>query len=71
MTTVIKQDKINGFHLSLEQDKFSTVYKVELCRMIDDSYCGYPIDERYYPTKEKALRRYRDVKKKIKNGDIT
>lgn len=66
MTFTIKSTDVNNYHVYMEQDKYSTAYKVGVVPRITESLCGFPIDERYYDTKDKANRRYRDLVRKAK-----
>ena len=64
MTFVLKSEKVNGYTIGLQQEKFSTAYEVEV------SKCGRVVDKRYYTTKEKAMRRFRDLRKRVQEwGD--
>lgn len=66
MTVTIKQIKINGHYISIDQEKFSSGYKVSVYPMYTDDTCGYPIDSHIYDTKEKALRRFNTLVKRYK-----
>lgn len=62
MTVTIKSEVIGDYYIYIEQDKYSPGYKVGLVRKISDQMYGYPLSERYYPSLEKAKRRYKDLK---------
>lgn len=68
MTITIKQEQINGFYIAVELSKFEPLYKVSICERFDIGLCGYPIAENFYTDKAKALRRFRDLKKKAIEG---
>ena len=63
MTVEIKGEIVNGYYFYIEQDKYSSAYKVGVCRMIDTNMAGYPLNEKYYGDLTKANRRYRDLRK--------
>lgn len=65
MTVTFKQEKIKDYYIYIEQDKYTTVFKVGIYQKCGDMY-GYPLDERYYSTIEKAKRRFRDLKRRYR-----
>lgn len=65
MTVIIKEEIIDGNDIYIAQDKFETTYKVGLAIQCEDIY--RIIDERIYPTLDKAKRRYNDIKRKVVN----
>lgn len=65
MTVTIKSEIVNGHYIYIEQDKYTTVFKVGIYQKYGDMY-GYPLDERSYSTIEKAKRRFRDLKRRYR-----
>ena len=67
MTFTVKQKHVNGYSLTIEQDKFSTAYEVRLARMIDECR-AVDIDRKTYATREQANRRFYTLSRKIQDG---
>ena len=67
MTMNIKQHKNNNYYITMEWDK-SNIYIIQVCPIIDENLCGYPIREMTYALneKQKALATFnRYIKKYI------
>ena len=67
MTFTLKQKRIDGYLLSIEQEKFSTAYEVRLARLLDECR-AVDIDRKTYATREQANRRFYTLSHRIKNG---
>lgn len=69
MTWTIKSERIKGYnelyHIAIEQDKFSTCYRVTKNRMLND-YMSVTEKSGIYPTLEKAKARYNALKREIR-----
>ena len=63
MTFTIKTKTIRDLQVYMEQEKFSSAYKVGILRL-EETY-GRILDERIYPTREKAQRRFRQLEKDV------
>lgn len=73
MTVTIQQEKIGNYYISIEQDKYSVVYKVNLSKsigMYNFSELYHTVNEHMYSTLQKAKARYNYLKRKIQKGDI-
>lgn len=70
MTFTIKQEKINGYYICIEQEKYSECYKVEACRMYKDGTCGFPLKSNLYIEERQAKRRFRDLVKCAKENSL-
>ena len=70
MTVTIKQEKINGYYICIEQEKYSDCYNVVAYRMFKDGTCGYPIKDNLYIEERQAKRRFNDLKRKANNNDL-
>lgn len=57
MTVTIKSTDINGKHIEISQDKYSTVYTVSESTIYASGLCGNT-EERTYSTMTQANRRY-------------
>lgn len=66
MTTVIKTETVNGHYIEINQDKYSTAYRVIYGKDYGNGYASCPYDERYYGDLPKANRRFRDLKRKLR-----
>lgn len=64
MTVTIKQEIVNGNYIEIRQEKYSNAYQVQMCPVYKDGTCGYPISDRTYATREQAMRRFRDLKRR-------
>lgn len=70
MTITIKEAVINDICISIENEKFSKAFKVTACRRQGDMF-GYPTKENYYPTIDKANRRFNDLRRAAEKGELT
>jgi len=70
MTVTFKSETINPYTLYIEQEKYSNVFKVGICKSVGIDLYGYPISELTYPSYEKAKRRYSYLKTKAKRGEL-
>lgn len=70
MTTTIKSERVYGYSISIEQEKYSNGYTVTACEIFEGNLCGYPLKENYYGTLDKAKRRYSNLKRMAKKGEI-
>lgn len=64
MTITIEQTKVNRYYIFVEMDEFMPGYRVGVAKMYDEYRAGYPITENFYATREKAMRRFRDLKRR-------
>lgn len=53
MTMTIKSHKNDNHYISMEWDK-NNIYVVQVCPIIDENLCGYPIRKMTYAINEKA-----------------
>lgn len=65
MDFIHKTEDIGRYVVEMRQQKYSPSYIVSLLGRYDEAR-GYVIKENHYPTKEKANRRYRDLKRQAK-----
>lgn len=70
MTYTIAQETVGNIHISIEQDKYETAFKVEAVK-VDDIGNGYPLKNGTYPNIEKAMTRYKALIRMAKKGTIT
>ena len=70
MSLVIRQQTENGYHVVMEWEK-TNIYRVAACQMIDENFCGYPINEMIYSIndKKKAEATFRRYVKKYCKGE--
>lgn len=69
MTVTIQQEKIGNYYISIEQDKNSVVYKVNLSKsigMYNFSELYHTVNEHMYPTLKKAKARFSYLKRKVR-----
>lgn len=66
MTVTYREEKINGYVISIEQDKFTPTYRVVACPMIDECRASYPETSIPYSTWREAQQRFGYLKRKIK-----
>ena len=52
MTMTIKSHKNDNYYITLEWSK-NNIYVVQVCPIISENLCGYPIREITYPINEK------------------
>ena len=57
-----------NFYVYINQEKFENNFKVGITREFEPGICGYPINELYYETIDKAKRRYAYLKREAKKG---
>ena len=65
MSVTIKSTTIGNYYIKIYLDKYSPMYHVALCRKESNWYCT-TLDDRVYPTIEKAKRRYNLLVKRAK-----
>ena len=65
MTLTIKSLKVNGYYINIEQNGLEPGYKVAAYPIYDECCCGYPISENYYETKQKAMRQFNSLKRRL------
>lgn len=65
MTVTIKQHTTKNYYITMEWDK-RNIYVVQVCPIIDENLCGYPIREMTYSIneKQKAIATFNRYKKK-------
>lgn len=63
MTITIREEKINGYLIAIEQEKLATAYKVIKCQYYGNGLAGRPLTINYYKTLEQAKRRFNRLKK--------
>lgn len=66
MTIGLREEIVDGYVVSIEQDKYSTTFRVEACRMINENMAGFPETSIVYATMKEANRRFNYLKRKIK-----
>ena len=64
MTVTLREANVNGYHISIEQDKFESSFKVNVARRLNECECGECLDEKYYPTIKQANRRLNYLRRK-------
>ena len=73
MTIVFEEQIVKGsgdeYLVYIEQEKYSSAYKVGICDSFGNGFASYPFDERYYGDMQKAKRRYKDLIKRAERGD--
>lgn len=69
MTYTIVRENVGDIHISIEQDKFETAFKVEAVK-VDDIGNGYPLKSGTYPTIEKATARYKALIRMAKRNEL-
>lgn len=69
MTYTIVRENVGDIHISIEQDKYETAFKVEAVK-VDDIGNGYPLKSGIYPTIDKATARYKALIRKAKKGEL-
>ena len=67
MTYTIARQTVGNIHISIEQDKFETAFKVEAVK-VDDIGNGYPLKSGTYPNIDKATARYKALVRMAKKG---
>ena len=70
MTVCLKSAFINGYSVTIEQDKYSTMYRVTICERQADNLYGYPIAGGSYATMKQALNRFYALSSRAKKGTI-
>lgn len=69
MTYTVKSEKLNNYHIEINQNKYESVYHCILSQTYDgDLYRS--LSDLVYPTYKKALSRYNYLKRKIKNNEV-
>lgn len=66
MTISFREEIVNGYVISIEQDKFSVTYRVIACPMKNEYMAGYPETSIVYATMAEANKRFNYLKRKIK-----
>ena len=66
MTVIIKSEVINGYYIEINQDKYSTAYRVIHGKDFGNGFGSCPYDEKYYADIKKANRRYNDLKRRYR-----
>lgn len=66
MTYTFKEEIIENYVISIEQEKFSSAFRVVACPMISENTAGYAETSILYPTMDKANKRFAYLKRKIK-----
>lgn len=67
MTYTIARETVGDIHISIEQDKYESAYRVEAVK-VDDIGNGYPLKSGTYPTMDKATARYKALVRMAKKG---
>lgn len=72
MTVTIREENVNNYNVYIEQDKYSTNYKVGIARLISACYgrVGQIVNLHYYPTLKQAKQRYSYLKQKARKGEF-
>ena len=68
MTFTFKVVKIEDYAIEIEQEKYSTSFKVTLSKKISGTELYRTVNTNYYPTIEKAKARFSKLKSDVKNG---
>jgi len=67
MTWTIQTEKIGNYSISIEQDKYSSGYTVKQNRCVNKDLNYYVMEkENYYPTIEKAKRRFAALRRNLR-----
>lgn len=67
MTYTIARETVEDIHISIEQDKYESAYRVEAVK-VDGIGNGYPLKSGTYPTMDKATARYKALIRMAKKG---
>ena len=69
MTFTLKSEHVNDYYIYVDQDKFSSLYKVGICKCFS-SGLAKTISELTYTDYSKASKRFSFLKRKAKNMEV-
>lgn len=70
MTITFATENVNNYNIYIEQDKYTTSFKVGASPIVSEGLCGFPVSELVYPTYDKAKRRYNYLRSKARKGEL-